>query len=209
MNDDGAASSGDRARGGLSEMLASPAFAKLLLRFVLHGDKPEHVRALQRQLRLSMSSLNRELRRLESRGLIQRREQGGRVLYSVDESHPGWSTLRQVIRDFADPVEVVELAISLVQGIEAAFVFGSFARGDAREDSDVDVLVISAQPDAAGLGRGAAEASVLLGRPVEIRTYTREKLQRQLADGNAVLQRILAGPKRWVVGDESSLGVAA
>jgi predicted nucleotidyltransferase len=190
-------------------MLASPAFSKLLLRFALHGERPEHVRALQRQLQLSMSSLNRELRRLESRGLIQRREQGGRVLYSVDESHPGWATLRQVIRDFADPVEVVEQAISLVHGVEAAFVYGSFARGDARADSDVDVLVVADQPNEAGLGRGAAEASVLLGRPVEIRTYTREKLQRQLADGNAVLQRILAGPKRWVVGDESSLRVAA
>jgi hypothetical protein len=29
--------------------------------------------------------------------------------------------------------------------------------------------------------------------------------QRQLSSGNAVLRRILAGPKRWLIGDEDRL----
>jgi predicted nucleotidyltransferase len=192
-------------KGGLSEMLASPAFARLVLYFALHGEPPAHVRALHRHSGLSMSSLHRELQRLEGRGLVERVEDGGRVLYRTAETHTGWKGLRQLIRDFAHPAEVVEEAIAGVEGIEAAFVFGSFARGDARADSDVDVLVV-ADPVAQGhLGREAAEASVLLGRPVEVRSYTREKLGRQLAAGNAVLRRILDGPKRWIVGDEGLL----
>jgi predicted nucleotidyltransferase len=192
--------------GGLGEVLASPAFARLVLYFTLHGDEPVHVRALQRQTGLSMSSLHRELQRLERRGLVERVEEGGRVLYRAKETHPGWKGLRQLIRDFAHPAEVVEEAIAGVDGVEAAFVFGSFARGDAREDSDVDVLVVAEPAAALRLGREAAEASVLLGRPVELRTYTREKLARQLGAGNAVLRRILSGPKRWIVGDEDRLG---
>jgi predicted nucleotidyltransferase len=57
---------------------------------------------------------------------------------------------------------VVAEAIAPVEGVEAAFVFGSHARGDAREDSDVDVLVVSVAPETS-LGREAAEAS-LVGR---------------------------------------------
>jgi predicted nucleotidyltransferase len=191
--------------GGLGEMLASPALARLVLHFALHGHEPHHVRGLQRRSGLSMSSLNRELRRLESRGLVQRVDDGGRALYRAVEEHPAWKTLRQLVRDFADPAEVVEEAISGIEGIDAAFVFGSFARGDAGEHSDVDVLVVGDLAADAALGRDAAEASVLLGRPVEIRSYTRERLLRQLGSGNAVLHRILAGPKRWIVGDEDSL----
>jgi predicted nucleotidyltransferase len=186
-------------------MLASPALARLVLHFALHGHVPHHVRGLQRRSGLSMSSLNRELRRLESRGLVVRADDGGRALYRAAEEHPAWKTLRQLVRDFADPAEVVGEAISGIEGIDAAFVFGSFARGDAGEHSDVDVLVVGDLGSDATLGRDAAEASVLLGRPVEVRSYTRERLQRQLGSGNAVLRRILAGPKRWIVGDEASL----
>jgi predicted nucleotidyltransferase len=188
--------------GGLSGVLPSPAYARLVLHFALHGERPWHVRALQRHAGLSMSSLHRELGRLEGQGLVERVEEPPRVLYRAARANPRWKALRQVIRDFADPAEVVEEALAVVDGIDFAFVFGSFARGDARPDSDVDVLVIGDGMPEAQLGREAAEASVLLGRPVEIRAYTREKLDRQVQSGNAVLRRILAGPKDWMVGTE-------
>ena len=50
---------------------------------------------------------------------------------------------------------------------------------------------------------------MLLDRDVEIRTYTPEKLARQVAAGNAVLRRILDGPKRWIVGDDALLAEVA
>ncbi|HET7230984.1 MAG TPA: nucleotidyltransferase domain-containing protein [Longimicrobium sp.] len=194
---------------GLGEVLSSPAFARLVLHFALHGHEPVHVRALQRRYGLSMSSLHRELRRLERRGLVARATAGGRVLYRGVEEHPGWKALRELIRSFADPAEVVEAGISGVSGVDAAFVFGSFARGDARADSDVDVLVVGDGIAENALGRDVAETSVLLGRPVEIRAYTPSALRKQLAAGNAVLQRIMAGPKRWIVGTEERLAAVS
>lgn len=171
--------------GGLSELLASPALARLVLHFALHGHEPHHVRGLQRRSGLSMSSLNRELRRLEGRGLVIRELDRGRAYYEAVGNHPAWRTLRQLIRDFAEPAEVVEAAIAGIDGIDAAFVYDSFARGDPRDDSDVDVLVVGDVAEDAALGRQAAEASVLLGRPVEVRSYTPERLRKQIASGNA------------------------
>lgn len=193
----------------LGDVLASRAFARLVVNFALHGEAPRHVRALQRAAGLSMSSLHRELRRMEQHGLIERVEAGGRVEYRAAEGTPRWKVLRQLIAGFADPAEVVEEALAGLEGIEAAFVFGSFARGDARDDSDVDVLVVAPPETEARVGRAAAEASILLGRPVEVRAYSRERLARQVASGSAVLRRILAGPKRWLVGDEDALAAVA
>ncbi|HEU0013565.1 MAG TPA: nucleotidyltransferase domain-containing protein [Longimicrobium sp.] len=192
----------------LGDVLASQAFARLVVNFALHGEAPRHVRGLQRSAGLSMSSLDRELRRMEKHGLIERVAAGGRVQYRAAEASPRWKVLRQLIAGFADPAEVVEEALSGVEGVEAAFVYGSFARGDARDDSDVDVLVVGAPEAEARVGHLAAEASILLGRPVEVRAYTRERLARQLGAGNAVLRRIMEGPKRWMIGDERALSSA-
>lgn len=146
---------------------------------------------------------------MERQGLVERHEKGRRVCYCAVGETPRWNALRQVIREFADPVEVIEEALAGLEGLDAAFVFGSFARGDVRKDSDIDVMVVGRGFSVARLGRQAAEVSVLLGRPVEIRSYSREKLRKQLRAGNAVLRRILSGPKRWIGGDESRLRVIA
>ena len=74
---------------GLSDVLTSPAFARLVLYFALH-DEPDHVRGLQRRTGLSMSSLHRELNRLEKQGVVTRREAGSRVFYQPVEKNPRW-----------------------------------------------------------------------------------------------------------------------
>jgi predicted nucleotidyltransferase len=56
-------------------------------------------------------------------------------------------------------------------GIRNIRVFGSFARGDSRPDSDVDLLV-DYTPGQSGFAfvRFCREAETLLGRPVDVAT---------------------------------------
>lgn len=63
------------------------------------------------------------------------------------------------------------LAIARRRGATSVRLFGSIARGDAREDSDVDLLVTVA-PGTSGLALGGlvADAEQLLGRRVDVVT---------------------------------------
>lgn len=63
------------------------------------------------------------------------------------------------------------LAIARNRGVTSVRVFGSMARGDARDDSDVDLLVTLA-PGESGLSLGGLllDAQELLGRRVDLVT---------------------------------------
>ena len=134
------------------------------------------MRTLQRYTGLTPRSLQLGLAGLERLGVIERRTDGRRVAYALSEGSPRWRLLRQVVRKFADPVEVIRDVLSDVPGIVAAFVFGSFARGDVREDSDIDVLVLGDDVPEDLLARRTLDAGVLLGREVSVVSISRDKL---------------------------------
>jgi predicted nucleotidyltransferase len=72
--------------------------------------------------------------------------------------------------------------------VASLFVFGSMARGEARPDSDVDILVEFARPTGLfAFVRLKRDLEAVLGRPVDL--VTREALKPQLLE--AVLKESL------------------
>lgn len=190
----------------LSATLASGALARLVTHFAAHPDEALHVRALQRRTGLTPRSLQIELARLERLGVIRRRPEERQVQYVLVEGSSRWRVLRELVRELADPVDVVRGALAEVPGVAAAFVFGSFVRDDTRDDSDIDVLIVDDGIHQDLLARRMLDAGVLLGREVNHVQMTREEMRRRLATGRGFLTRILAGPKRWLIGNNRALG---
>src|SRR5687768_3988131 len=103
----------------LALVLASRALAAVVIYFVLHPDKPLHFRALQRVTRVSSRSLQHEMARLETLGMVQREREGRLVRYRAVAGHPRWAVLREMVRQFADPAELLRVALADVPGLEA------------------------------------------------------------------------------------------
>ncbi|WP_420127786.1 nucleotidyltransferase domain-containing protein [Longimicrobium sp.] len=195
-----------RQDDSLAAVLASRALAAVVIYFVLHPDAALHFRALQRVTGVSSRSLQHEMTRLQSLGMVQRERDGRLVRYRAVTGHPRWSVLREMVRQFAEPAELLRVALADVPGIDAAFIYGSCARGDMHENSDIDVFVLGETLDMdtrIALAGETLEASVLLNREVNVSRYTREKLEARRTGG--FLRSVLAGPKKWLVGDETLL----
>lgn len=199
-----------RQSNGLESIVGSRALARLILHFAIHPDTRMHFRALQRYTGLGNRSLQEQLEKLTGWGVVLREETGGTVSYRSNLESARWPALRELVRSFADPAEVLSEALADVGGVEAAFVFGSTARGQAREDSDVDLFVLGDAIPAAKLGRATSMASILLDREVDVKRFTRAKLERIIENGDAgFVTSALRGPKRWVAGSESALPAPA
>lgn len=193
----------------LSATLASGAMARVVIDLAVHPDDAPYGREIQRRTGLTPRSLQTELARLESLGVLRRRQEGRLVRYELIESNPRWRALRALIRELADPVDVVRNALADVPGIAAAFVFGSFARGDTREDSDVDVLIIGDEMSYDWRARRTIEAEILLDREVNVVQMTPDELAGRLESGSSFIRNVFRGPKVWLVGSDADLPVAA
>ena len=79
----------------------------------------------------------------------------------------------------ATVADVLREALGGLDGIRAAFVFGSMVRGDTRPDSDVDVLVVDEEVSREVMGGALLEAESLLGREVGVKRYTPDALARK------------------------------
>lgn len=190
----------------LRDVLGSPALARLVIHFLVHPDEHLHLRELQRHTGLGHRSLQRELAKLKDWGMVERREEDGRVYHVPDLGHPRWEALRSIVRHFARPEEVLGEALTDLQGkIRAAFIYGSMAAGEERPDSDLDLLVIAEDLSRFDLGAQLMDAGSVIGREVNVDLYESEQLEEAARSPGTYLSSVLEGEKRWVIGEEEKL----
>ncbi|HST59707.1 MAG TPA: nucleotidyltransferase domain-containing protein [Longimicrobium sp.] len=185
----------------LQATFASPAMARLLLFFAVHPDEALHIRELYRRTGLGMASLQKELDRFGRLGIIQKHTDGRKVVYRLNPGSERWRAMRTLVRSLAHPSEVLREAFSGVPGVEAAFVFGSQARGDTRPDSDVDLFLIADEAASRAVQDPISEAESLIGRDVDVVTYSSAGVRDRMRAGNAFLDRVSREPKQWIAGD--------
>ena len=102
--------------------------------------------------------------------------------------------------------EVTSFLAERPEEIAAAWLFGSFARGTARADSDVDVaLLLSRDPEPTLEGSGSeleGDLERLLGRPVQVVLMNGapvDLVHRVLRDGHLLLERDRSARVRFEV----------
>lgn len=151
-------------------------------------------------------AVQRELARLEGAGLVTVTRVGRQKHYQANPAAPVFSELRALVLKTSGLADVLRAALAPVaSAIRAAFVYGSLARREERAASDVDVMVVSETLTYADLFGTLEEASSRLGRTVNPTIYSHAELARRRAEDNAFVNRVLAGPKIWLIGDESAL----
>ena len=127
----------------LVEILFGAYRRQILALLLLRPDKSFHGREIARLTEVPVGSLHRELKLLTETGLLRRMPMGNQVRYQAEQRcaiYPElagifWKTtgLANVLRDLLAPLH---------KQITLALIFGSVAGGNARTNSDVDLLVI-------------------------------------------------------------------
>jgi predicted nucleotidyltransferase len=195
-------------RSPIPDALFPGVRGRVLAALFLDPGRSWYLSDLARQLGVPASSLQRDLARLSSAGILRRRQDGGRVYYQPDPDCPFLSELGALLSKTTGLVPRLKAALRPLAGeLVAAFVYGSAARGDDAATSDVDLMVVGS----AGLRRLAPVLRRLhaeLGREIHPVSYTPVEFAAKRRERDSFLASVLAGAKVFVLGSEGDLGAA-
>lgn len=188
----------------LSTLITSKARLALVMLFVTHPDERFYQKQLIRDLGLSSSLVQLELRKLEGIGLLASSRESNTRYFQVNRDFPIYPELKSIIFKTVGLADFLRESLDEIGEIEVALIYGSVAKNVEDMRSDVDLLVIG-DVDLDALNESVDAAERAIGREINPTAYSREEWADRVRIGQAFATDILAGPRILLIGDEDEL----
>jgi predicted nucleotidyltransferase len=167
----------------------SQARQRLLVYYFTNPEARHHLRDLAERLRIDPSNLSKELGRLEREGLFQSEVSGRQKYFRLNRKYPLFHELRAIIAKTIGAIPLITQSLKKVEGIDDAYLYGSFARNQQDAVSDFDVLVIGS-PKGDALAEAMDKLERRLGREINCTVFTRKEFELRRARKDAFLENV-------------------
>ena len=178
----------------------SKARRALFTLFFTNPEKEYFPRQLERLTDVLVGNLQRELIRMEQGGLLVARRLGKLKLYKLNINHPLYPELKSLVRKTVGLEDTLRRRLSDIKDVEAACIYGSFARNQERAESDVDLLVIG-DVDEKRLIKTVKDLEKQIQREINYSLYTQDDWRKRKAAQDSFVLEVLKQPKLPLVGD--------
>ncbi len=162
---------------------------------------------LIRLARSGTGAAHRAVTRLAEVGLVTVERVGNQKHYQANRQSPIFEELHGLMAKTAGLALPLQEALApLAKKIDAAFVYGSVAKGTDRAGSDVDLMVISRNLAYGKLYEALQKAEKVLARTVNPNLMAPDEWRKERAERDSFAARIAAQPKIFIIGSDDELG---
>ena len=158
-----------RSAPGLLPIFRSKGQMALLGQLFLHPDREQTLAELVEATGIPQQTVSREVARLVRAGLLVGRRVGRLHFVRPNEASQYFPELSGLLLKALGPRSLLAESLSKAEGVEAAYLFGSWARRYEGEPGsppgDIDVVVIG-EPDVDAIYEATGEVSRLVGQEV-------------------------------------------
>lgn len=184
----------------LGTLLSSRGRAEIV-RLLFSGEAKEYyLREIERRTGLLVRSVQQETGSLVKMDLVRMRKDGNRVYFSANREHPLYTDLVQIVLKTSGWMNELRKALAR-DDVRVAFVFGSFARGEERAASDIDVMVIG-EIGLRGLSTVIGPIQRKSQREINPHVYSEAEFQRRIKAKDHFLTSVLGTDRIFLIGNE-------
>lgn len=191
----------------LEKLFGSRIRSKLLAWFYTHSDEEFFVRQLAVILNEDPTNLSRELKNLEALGILTSERRGNLKHFRAEKKCAFYEELKGLVFKTSGIAGQLKTELRGLSGIEYAFIYGSFARGEENSQSDIDVMIIGS-PEVNTLDSLIADIEGRLGRTINYVMYDLSEFAEKKHQKDGFITDVVSGAKIMLTGDEHELEAA-
>lgn len=168
----------------------------LLLRlFFTNPEKSFYMQEIGRILGKKPGVFQRTLNALTEEGWVKSEYRAHARFFQVNTQHLLYPELERIVAKTVGVEGALRELVERLSGIKLAFIYGSFAKGRQRKDSDVDLLVVGKPSAEEKLMKGIISLEEKIRREVNYRYYSEEEFLQKRASRDPFLEEVLTDKK--------------
>lgn len=184
----------------LAQILSSQVRAEIF-RLLFTKNKPSiHLRDLQRKSQLSIGTIQKEISHLKDLDMVIPERDGNRLYYTANANHPLFKEICALVEKTSGVAEKLKEVLSTINGIECAFIFGSFAKGEEKSHSDIDIIIIG-EVGLRVLSSKFKELTEQTEREINPHVYSLKTWKEKIKKKDHFIKSVLDGKKVFLIGD--------
>ena len=183
-------------------ILKSKTRSSILKTFFDDPEKEYYLRQLEEITGYSVGNIRREMIRLEAGGIFQSRDVGKTKSYKLNKNYPLYNEIKNIIRKTIGIEYSLKKVLEKEEGMDFAFIYGSYAESREHSLSDIDIIVIgSTRPRQ--IKSAFFEYQAALNREINSIVYTKGEFLKKLNEKNHFISFITKAKKIFIKGDEN------
>jgi len=161
-----------------------------ILKFLFSFPEKEfYLSEIARKINASVGSCQRELDKLVEANILGSEKRDNLKLYFVDRKNPFYNDLKNIINKTIGLEEKIKKTVEEINGVEFAFIFGSYTKGNFSNNSDIDLFIIG-QVKEDEIFRKTKTLENKIGREINYHIYSKVEFKKKFKT-NSFLQNIL------------------
>lgn len=188
----------------LAKLFGSDARVKVLSLFMLNAGNEYYLREIAQKTSLAIRSVQRTVENLTEIGILQREKRGNSVYFRLRDDVPILSELKTIFLKTVGLGAFLRQMLAEQEGIEIAFIYGSVAKGEEEEASDIDVAIIG-DLSSRQLTSELVKLERELGREINATVFTPTEWRSRGKKRDHFVRTLIQEPKIFLIGDNGDL----